>query len=101
MPSGLAALEELRAHFPNHAITGHLLFHFFESSSIPWLWAVVHKPVFDNCYLTFSSGSHPPSLGFIALLAIVCVCSLQTLPVSDADVRLNFICSISMKPQKL
>lgn len=85
--SGLVPLADLRTHFPNHAITGHLLYHFFEHSSIPWLWSILHKPIFDTCYVTFSSGPQPPSIDFIALLAMVCACSLQFLPETSADVR--------------
>ncbi|KAF8897269.1 fungal-specific transcription factor domain-containing protein [Infundibulicybe gibba] len=84
-PSALSALAELRTHFPNHAITGHLLYFFFNHSSMPWLWVVVHKPTFDTCFLAFSSGHHPPSLDFIALLAMMCTTSLQFLPESPAD----------------
>ncbi|KAF8076109.1 fungal-specific transcription factor domain-containing protein [Lyophyllum atratum] len=78
-------LANLRTHFPNHAITGHLLFHFFEQSSIPWLWPIIHKPIFDACYVTFSSGPQSPPLDFLALLAILCASSLQFLPASSAD----------------
>lgn len=83
---GLAHLADLRTYFPNHAITGHLLYHFFECSSIPWTWSIIYKPVFDTRYVTFSSSSQPPSLDFVALLAMVCACSLQFLPASSADV---------------
>lgn len=47
---------------------------------------MIHKPVFDRCYVTFSSGHHPPSFDFIALLAMVCASSLQFLPATPADV---------------
>ncbi|KAF9468867.1 fungal-specific transcription factor domain-containing protein [Collybia nuda] len=83
--SDSSGLTDLRSHFPNHAITGHLLYHFFEHSSIPWLWSMIHKPVFDSYYVTFSSGQHPPSFDFIALLAMVCASSLQFLPKTPAD----------------
>jgi hypothetical protein len=50
---------------------------------------MIHKPVFDSCYVTFSSGHHPPSFDFIALLAMVCASSLQFLPATPADVCIS------------
>ncbi|RDB23208.1 putative transcriptional regulatory protein C1F7.11c [Hypsizygus marmoreus] len=85
LPSNAAPLTDLRTHFPNHAITAHLLYHFFEHSSIPWLWPIIYKPVFDTCYITFSSGPQSPPLDFLALLAILCASSLQFLPEGSVD----------------
>lgn len=79
--------ENLQTHFPNHAITSFLLSHFFDRSSIHWLWSVIHRPVFDKCYMSFSSSLPAPSLDFLALLALVCASSLQFLPETEQDVR--------------
>ncbi|KAH8105931.1 fungal-specific transcription factor domain-containing protein [Cristinia sonorae] len=53
-------------------------------SSITWLWPIVHRPVFDQCYMAFAAGQ-PQSLDFMALLAIVCASSLQFLPENQKD----------------
>lgn len=78
-------LADLQNHFPNHTITSRLLAHFFAESTVPWLWDVIDKPMFDNCYHTFSMGHCAPSMDFIALLAMVCAISLQFLPETPAN----------------
>ncbi|KAF9008757.1 fungal-specific transcription factor domain-containing protein [Cyathus striatus] len=80
--SETAALADFRARLPNHPVTNHLLFYFFAESTIPWIWPILHRPVFDTCYLSFSDGSQSPSVDFIALLTAVCALSLQFLPPS-------------------
>ncbi|TDL29441.1 hypothetical protein BD410DRAFT_833743 [Rickenella mellea] len=77
------SLFDIRTHFPDHTLTTALLHHFFDSSSIPWVCGTLHRPVFDSCFMAFSSETHPPSVDFVALLAIVCVSALQFLPEND------------------
>lgn len=74
-------------HFPNPEITSFLLTHYFDHSSIHWIWPIVHRPVFDTCYTSFVAGTNPQSLDFVALLAIILATSLQYLPESSQDVR--------------
>ncbi|TCD70846.1 Factor arrest protein 11 [Steccherinum ochraceum] len=76
--------ESLAAQFPSHSIRTFLLTHFFDRSSIHWIYPIVHRPVFDGCYMAFSSGQ-PQSMDFMALLAIICASSLQFLPESPED----------------
>jgi uncharacterized membrane protein YbaN (DUF454 family) len=80
-------LSELQRHFPNQKITTFLLSYYFDKSSAHWIMPVIHRPYFESYYRTFSSGPLPPSLEFIALLAITCATALQFLPESDEDVR--------------
>ncbi|KAF8506033.1 fungal-specific transcription factor domain-containing protein, partial [Russula emetica] len=79
---------DLQCHFPNQKITTFLLSHYFDRSSIHWLFPVVHRPCFENCYRTCSSGGLPPPIEFIALLAITCATALQFLPETDEDATL-------------
>ncbi|KAI0291749.1 fungal-specific transcription factor domain-containing protein [Russula brevipes] len=76
---------ELKRHFPNQKITAFLLSYYFDRSSSHWVFPVIHRPCFENCYRTFSSGALPPTLEFIALLAITCATALQFLPETDED----------------
>lgn len=80
--------SDLQCHFPNQKITTFLLSHYFDRSSIHWLFPVIHRPCFENSYRTCSSGGLPPSVEFIALLAITCATALQFLPETDEDVTL-------------
>lgn len=80
-------LSELQRHFPNRRITTFLLSYYFDKSSAHWLFPVIHRPGFEAYYRTFSSGPLPPSIEFIALLAITCATALQFLPETDEDVR--------------
>ncbi|KAI0068879.1 hypothetical protein BV25DRAFT_1986436 [Artomyces pyxidatus] len=82
---GLASLSDLQSHFPNQKVTTYLLSYYFDQSSHHWVWPVIHRPCFDNYYRTFSSGPLPPSMEYIALLAITCSTALQFLPESDQD----------------
>lgn len=79
--------SDLECHFPNQKITTFLLSHYFDRSSVHWLIPVIHRPCFESCYRTCSSGGLPPSVEFIALLAITCATALQFLPETDEDVR--------------
>ncbi|KAI0081682.1 hypothetical protein K474DRAFT_1129188 [Panus rudis PR-1116 ss-1] len=79
------AAHQLLAQFPSYTIRSYLLTNFFDYSSFHWLWPIIHRPVFDGCYMAFSQGTHPQSLDFIALLAIVCASSLQFLPETPQD----------------
>jgi hypothetical protein len=79
--------SDLQCHFPNQKITTFLLSHYFDRSLVHWLLPVIHRPCFENCYRTCSSGGLPPSVEFIALLAITCATALQFLPETDEDVR--------------
>jgi hypothetical protein len=79
--------SDLQYHFPNRKITTFLLSHYFDKSSIHGLLPVIHRPCFETCYRTCSSGGLPPSVEFIALLAITCATALQFLPETDEDVR--------------
>jgi uncharacterized membrane protein YbaN (DUF454 family) len=78
---------QLESHFPNQKITTFLISYYFDKSSAHWLRPVIHRPYFESYYRTISSGSLPPSLEFIALLAITCATALQFLPETDEDVR--------------
>lgn len=80
-------LSELQRHFPNRRITTFLLSYYFDKSSAHWLLPIIHRPCFEAYYRTFSSGPLPPSIEFIALLAITCATALQFLPETDQDVR--------------
>jgi len=77
-------VESLLPQFPSHGIRTFLLTHFFDRSSVHWIWPIVHRPVFDGCYMTFTAGQ-PQSLDFMALLAIICASALQFLPESQQD----------------
>jgi hypothetical protein len=79
--------SDLQCNFPNQKITTFLLSHYFDRSSVHWLFPVIHRPCFESCYRTCSSGGLPPSVEFIALLAITCATALQFLPETDEDVR--------------
>jgi hypothetical protein len=79
--------SDLECDFPNQKITTFLLSHYFDRSSVHWLFPVIHRPCFESCYRTCSSGGLPPSVEFIALLAITCATALQFLPETDEDVR--------------
>ncbi|KAI0248675.1 fungal-specific transcription factor domain-containing protein [Lactifluus subvellereus] len=81
-------LSELERHFPNQKITAFLLSYYFDRSSAHWIVPVIHRPCFESYYRAFSSGTLPPSLEFIALLAITCATALQFLPETDEDVPL-------------
>ena len=63
--------------------------HYFDRSSVHWIFPVIHRPCFESCYRTCSSGGLPPSVDseFIALLTITCATALQFLPKTDEDVR--------------
>ncbi|KAH9173397.1 fungal-specific transcription factor domain-containing protein [Lactarius sanguifluus] len=78
-------LSELQRHFPDRKITTFLLSYYFDKSSAHWLLPVIHRPCFEAYYRTFSSGSLPPPIEFIALLAITCATALQFLPETDED----------------
>ncbi|KIM90631.1 hypothetical protein PILCRDRAFT_916 [Piloderma croceum F 1598] len=73
-------LVDLQNIFPNFNIVAFLLDHYFQATSIHWLWPIVHRPGFDSVYRAFQSGSHHPTLDFHALVAILCACALQFLP---------------------
>lgn len=79
--------SDLQCHFPNQKITTFLLSYYFDRSSVHWLFPVIHRPCFESGYRTCSSGGLPPSVEFIALLAITCATALQFLPETDEDVR--------------
>ncbi|KAI9508667.1 fungal-specific transcription factor domain-containing protein [Russula earlei] len=81
-------LSELHLHFPNQKITAFLLSFYFNKSSSHWLCPVIHRPSFENWYRTFSSGELPPTLEFVALLAITCATALQFLPETEDDATL-------------
>ncbi|TFK43231.1 fungal-specific transcription factor domain-containing protein [Crucibulum laeve] len=77
---------ELRALFPNHSIINNLLHYFFSESTIPWLWSILHKPMFDSSYVIFSGNvNHHLAFDFNALLAIVCALALQFLPQTSGN----------------
>jgi hypothetical protein len=113
-PMPLSELQ-LECHFPNQKITTFLLSYYFDKSSAHWIRPVIHRPYFESYYRTISSGSLPPSLEFIALLAITCATALQFLPETDEDVRFtnfspekiahtqratgNFICRLSTREE--
>ncbi|KAI0265106.1 fungal-specific transcription factor domain-containing protein [Gloeopeniophorella convolvens] len=78
-------LSELQRHFPNQKITAFLLTYYFDKSSCHWMFPVIHRPCFENYYRTFSAGPLPPSIEFVALLAITCATALQFLPESHKD----------------
>lgn len=77
--------ESVASQFPTYGIRTYLLTHYFDKSSIHWIYPIVHRPVFDACYVAFAAGQ-PQSLDFMALLAIVCASSLQFLPETSSDV---------------
>ena len=78
---------EHQRHFPNQKITTFLLSYYFDRSSVHWIFPIIHRPCFENYYRTCSSGQLPPTVEFIALLAITCATALQFLPETDDDVR--------------
>lgn len=80
-------LPDLQYHFPNQKITTSLFSYYFDRSSAHWVFPVIHRPCFENYYRTCSSGELPPTVEFIALLAITCATALQFLPETDEDVR--------------
>ena len=88
-------VSDLECHFPNQKITAFLLSHYFDKSSAHWFFPVIHRPCFESCYRTCSSGGLPPSVEFIALLAVTCATALQFLPETDEDVRFLFYLHIS------
>jgi hypothetical protein len=79
--------SELQRDFPNQKITAFLLSYYFDRSSVHWMFPIIHRPCFEDCYRTCSSGELPPTIEFIALLAITCATALQFLPETDEDVR--------------
>ncbi|KAH9998335.1 fungal-specific transcription factor domain-containing protein [Russula vinacea] len=79
---------EHQRHFPNQKITTFLLSYYFDRSSVHWIFPIIHRPCFENYYRTCSSGQLPPTVEFIALLAITCATALQFLPETDDDVTL-------------
>ncbi|KAI0053037.1 hypothetical protein FA95DRAFT_1601390 [Auriscalpium vulgare] len=83
--AGMNSLADLHSHFPNQKITQFLLSYYFDESSHHWIWPVIHRPCFESYYRTFSSGPLPPSMEFIALLAITCATALQFLPKTPED----------------
>jgi hypothetical protein len=85
--------SELQRDFPNQKITTFLLSYYFDRSSVHWMFPIIHRPCFESCYRTFSSGELPPTIEFIALLAITCATALQFLPETDEDVRPRLLSS--------
>ena len=96
-------LSELQRHFPNQKITTFLLSYYFDKSSVHWLLPVIHRPCFEAYYRTFSSGPLPPSIEFVALLAITCATALQFLPETDENVCFSaslLMCACIVNKQK-
>ncbi|KAI0796760.1 fungal-specific transcription factor domain-containing protein [Abortiporus biennis] len=83
-PQSPVAVEHYVSQLPDHGIRVFLLTHYFDHSSVHWIWPVIHRPIFDISYIALHGGNHP-SLDYIALLAIVLALSLQFLLPSTQD----------------
>lgn len=85
--TGSASLFDLRNNFPSEKIMSFLISHYFDHSSVHWIWPVINRPSFELCYRTFQAGAPiPPSIEYSSCVAIVCALALQFLPESDDDV---------------
>ncbi|EIM88510.1 uncharacterized protein STEHIDRAFT_130428 [Stereum hirsutum FP-91666 SS1] len=84
--TGSASLFDLRNNFPSEKIMSFLISHYFDHSSVHWIWPVINRPSFELCYRTFQAGAPiPPSIEYSSCVAIVCALALQFLPESDDD----------------